>query len=445
MSWLEIHPKCPFSLENLPFGIISTSNRNPRPAVAISSYALDLLVFSREHGFSGLSNMKDSLHTFESQSLNAFAALGRPVHREVRHYLQEIFSFETRLGEVLRDNNDLREKALLPLDIVEMHLPMKIGDYTDFYAGRHHAFNCGVLFRGPSDALQPNYTHLPVAYHGRASSIVVSGTPIKRPWGQMLENPLADAKVPTLSPCRRLDIELELGAFICKSNEMGSPIPVNEAGGYLFGFVLLNDWSARDIQAWEYVPLGPFCGKNFASSISPWIVLADALEPFMCTGIKNDTPLLPYLREHKKENVYNINLEVELRSRFCPRLPTQKPELRLIAPNGSISKLCSTSSKYLLFSFPQMIAHHTIAGCNLQVGDLLGSGTISGPTDGQQGSLLELSQGGKVAISIGDEQRKFLEDNDIVIIRGYIADEKRCLIGFGECAGSIRPSDLHGF
>ena len=317
MSWLQIRPQCHFSLANIPFGIISTSSKkNPRPAVAISDFALDLLVFSRKDGFSGLPSIHHDLHVFEYSTLNAFAALGRPIHREVRRYLQEVFSSETRFAGVLRDNRDLQEEALVPLTAVEMHLPMRIGDYTDFYAGKHHAFNCGVLFRGSANALQPNYKHLPVAYHGRSSSIVVSGTRIKRPWGQILDDPSALQKIPILAPCKRLDFELELGAFICKSNEMGNPVPIDEADDYVFGLVLLNDWSARDIQAWEYVPLGPFNAKNFATTISPWVVLADALEPFMCAGIENDIQLLPYLQERKKANVYNINLEVELQSKF---------------------------------------------------------------------------------------------------------------------------------
>lgn len=232
-------------------------------------------------------------------------------------YLQNVFAEDTDHPDILKENSSLRREALIPLTEVISHLPLQIGDYTDFYAGRNHAYNAGVLFRGPSNALQPNYSHLPVGYHGRASSVVVSGSPIRRPCGQILENPTAEPKVPVFAPCKRLDIELELGAFVCKANKMGEPVPIAEAEESLFGFVLLNDWSARDIQAWEYVPLGPFNAKNFATTISPWVVLADALKPFKCKGLENETELLPYLREEDEENVYDINLEVELKS-MCP-------------------------------------------------------------------------------------------------------------------------------
>jgi len=299
---------------------------------------------------------------------------------------------------------------------------MHIGDYTDFYAGRNHAYNVGVLFRGPQNALQPNYTHLPVGYHGRASSVVVSGTPIRRPWGQILENPVAETKVPIFTPCRRLDIELELGAFVCRANKMGEPIPIAEAEDSLFGVVLMNDWSARDIQAWEYVPLGPFNAKNFGTSISPWVVLADALEPFLGNGLKNETELLPYLQEKRKENVYNIHLEVDLTTK-----------------SGTSTTITRTNAQNLLFSFPQMLAHHTITGCPLQVGDLLGSGTISGTEPGSQGSMLEQCSNGKSTLKLnGNEERKFLEDGDTVTIRGWAGGEG-ALVGFGECVGEIQP------
>ena len=236
------------------------------------------------------------------------------MHREVRRYLQGVFAEDTPFPHILKDHKHLQEKSLFPLKEVETHLPLRIGDYTDFYAGRNHAYNVGVLFRGPDNALQPNYTHLPVGYHGRASSVVVSGTSIRRPWGQILENPAAEIKNPTFTPCRRLDMELELGAFVCRSNKMGEPVPIAHAEESLFGMVLMNDWSARDIQAWEYVPLGPFNAKNFATTISAWVVLVDALEPFMAKGLNNETELLRYLREQRTENVYNINVEVDLTS-----------------------------------------------------------------------------------------------------------------------------------
>ena len=320
-SWLPIPRTSQFSLANIPFGIISTaSSTTPRPAIAIGDQTLDLAVFSSNDGFSALPAIHPHLSVFSQPTLNAFAALGRPVHREVRKYLQSIFRSDTPHPQVLKTNPTLQRQALIPLRNVSTHLPLHIGDYTDFYAGRNHAYNVGVLFRGPSNALQPNYTHLPVGYHGRASSVVVSGTPIRRPWGQILENAAADPKRPTFSPCRRLDMELELGAFVCRANNMGEPIPIGEAEQHLFGLVLMNDWSARDIQAWEYVPLGPFNAKNFGTTISAWVVLADALEPFLVRGLENETELQPYLREARKENVYDIQLEVDLTSMlpfFC--------------------------------------------------------------------------------------------------------------------------------
>lgn len=315
-SWLSIAADCHFSLANIPFGIISTkANPTPRPAIAIGEYALDLDLFTSQNGFSALSMIQPHQHVFSEPTLNAFAALGRPIHAAVRKYLQTVFLEATPFPNVLKDNKSLREASLVPLRDVTNHLPMHIGDYTDFYAGLNHAFTVGELFRGAANALQPNYKHLPVGYHGRASSIVISGTPVRRPIGQVLENPEAETKKPVLSACRKLDIELELGAFICKNNNMGEPIPINEAENYIFGVVLLNDWSARDIQAWEYVPLGPFTAKNFASTISPWIVLSDALEPFRASGLENDTEVLDYLKEKNEKNVYDIKLEVELKSK----------------------------------------------------------------------------------------------------------------------------------
>jgi fumarylacetoacetase len=307
-SWLSIPASSHFSLANIPFGIISTSGTSPRPAIAIGDQCLDLKAFAADGGFS---DVEIDTSVFSQPTLNAFAALGRPVHRTVRKYLQDVFAEPTSYPKILKENDKLRQAALFPRDQVQMHMPMQIGDYTDFYAGKHHAFNIGCLFRGPDNALQPNYTHLPVGYHGRASSVVISGTPITRPNGQILENPAATPKVPIFSSCRRLDIELELGAFLCKENEIGIPVPIASAAENIFGLVLLNDWSARDIQAWEYVPLGPFNAKNFGSTISPWIVLMDALEPFRTKGIDNNTELLPYLQEKEPGN-YDIRLRVDL-------------------------------------------------------------------------------------------------------------------------------------
>lgn len=324
-SWLNIPASSPFSLANIPFGIISNAaNRTHRPAVAIGDHCLDLKEFAAGGGFK---DIQIDTSVFSSPTLNAFAALGRPVHRTVRGYLQDVFAEQTKYPQVLKDNEALRKSSILKRDEVQMHLPMQIGDYTDFYAGKNHAFNVGCLFRGPDNALQPNYTHLPVGYHGRASSVVVSGTPIKRPNGQILENPAADPKVPICTPCRRLDIELELGAFLCKDNEMGTNVPIGQAADHIFGLVLMNDWSARDIQAWEYVPLGPFNAKNFGTTISPWVILMDALEPFRSKGIHNDTKLLPYLQEKDEKNVYDMKLTVNIARKCFDRFTVPEPTL----------------------------------------------------------------------------------------------------------------------
>ncbi|KAI1907766.1 hypothetical protein LOZ53_000439 [Ophidiomyces ophidiicola] len=425
-SWLDIPRNSPFSLANIPFGIISTASSNtPRPAIAIGDYALDLFAFASAGGFSKLPSFQPYIEVFAQPVLNDFASLGRPVHRQVREYLQEVFRAETSHPDILKNNETLRNSALIPRANTTNHLPMRIGDYTDFYAGLNHAFNVGVLFRGPDNALQPNYKHLPVGYHGRASSVVVSGTPIRRPNGQILANPAADPKVPIFSPCKRLDIELELAAFVATPNKMGDPVPIAEAEDHLFGVVLMNDWSARDIQAWEYIPLGPFNAKNFATSITPWVVLMDALEPFRTQGLEpgNRDTLLPYLRESRADNVYDIRLEFELKNK-----------------GGQPTVVAKTNSKNLLYSFSQMLAHHSVTGCNMNPGDLLGSGTISGKEPGTFGSLLENTNGGKTTINLADgSERKFLEDGDEVILRG-VAGEEGSYVGFGDCFAVIEPA-----
>ncbi|KAL2879032.1 hypothetical protein SGCOL_005731 [Colletotrichum sp. CLE4] len=311
-SWLPIPPRSHFSLLNIPFGVISSKDKHVhRPAIAIGEHILDLDAFATGGGFSKAANVSSELaKAFSQPTLNAFAELGRPVHRAVRSYLQEIFLNDTSHPDVLKDNESLRKAALRPISEVSMHLPFAIGDYTDFFAGRNHAHNVGVLFRGPANALQPNYSHLPVAYHGRASSVVVSGTPLRRPWGQAL--PAPGATEPVFRPCARLDIELEMGMFISKPNDLGSPVSVKDADEHIFGYVLMNDWSARDIQQWEYVPLGPFNAKNFGTTISAWVVLADALEPFRTKGLENEVHLQKYLQEGRTDNVLDIKLEVSL-------------------------------------------------------------------------------------------------------------------------------------
>lgn len=424
-SWLQIPKNSPFSLANIPFGIISSTKSTSRvAAIAIGEYALNLSTFASSGGFAQLPDFQPHLSVFSQPTLNAFAALGRPVHRQVREYIQNAFRADTPFPQVLKDNASLQKEALLPLSEVTNHVPMQIGDYTDFYAGLNHAYNVGVLFRGPENALQPNYKHLPVAYHSRASSVVPSGTPIHRPNGQILANPAATPKLPTFSPCKKLDIELELAAFVSKPNDLGKPININEAEDHIFGLVLMNDWSARDIQAWEYIPLGPFNAKNFATTITPWVVLLDALEPFRATGLEpgDRDSLLPYLREKRAANVYDIPLEVEITN-----------------AGGKPTIISNSNAKNLLYSFPQMLAHHTITGCNMNPGDLLGSGTISGTEPKTQGSLLEQTNG-KNPLKLDDgSERLFLEDGDTIVLRGKAGTEGN-YVGFGDCTGTILPA-----
>ncbi|KAJ5940079.1 hypothetical protein N7516_000247 [Penicillium verrucosum] len=423
-SWLQIPKNSPFSLANIPFGIISTQSVSKTAAIAIGDHALNLSAFASSGGFSQLPTIEQHLAVFSQPTLNDFAALGRPVHRQVREYLQNVFRADTKFPQLLKDNVSLQKSALLPLSQVTNHVPMQIGDYTDFYAGLNHAYNIGVLFRGPDNALQPNYRHLPVAYHGRASSVVTSGTPLHRPQGQILANPTADPKVPTFSPCKKLDIELELACFISKPNDLGKPVPIDEAEDHIFGLVLMNDWSARDIQAWEYIPLGPFNAKNFGTTITPWVVLIDALEPFRAAGLEpaNRESLLPYLREKRAESAYEIPLDVEVTN-----------------PGGQPTTISNSNARNLLYSFPQMVAHHTITGCNLRTGDLLGSGTISGKEAKTQGSFLEQTNG-KIPLKLADgSERMFLEDGDTVTLRGMAGTEGN-YVGFGDCVGTILPT-----
>lgn len=420
-SWLPIPKSSPFSLQNIPFGVISSQRNEAKvPAVAIGDHVLDLNAFSRTGGFDQLPMIQSHLDVFRQSTLNDFAALGRQYHRVVRTYLQSVFQANTPFPARLRDNQAAQDSALHLLSEVNNHMPLHIGDYSDFFGCVNHAVNVGTLMRGPNNALQPNYKHLPVAYHGRASSIVVSGTPIRRPNGQVLP---AACSEPHLIPCKRLDIELEMAAFISTPNEMGQPIPIGQAEDHIFGLVLMNDWSARDIQAWEYVPLGPFNAKNFATTISPWVVLIDALEPFRSrlSELNEGGPSLSYLREHGKKG-FEINLEVELSTQ-----------------TGASAILSKTNSKYLSYSFNQMIAHHTIGGCNMNPGDLFGSGTISGTTRGSEGSLLEQTKG-KEPIPFSDgSKRFFVEDGDTITIRG-LAGTEGSYVGFGECVGTILPA-----
>ncbi|XP_042481400.1 fumarylacetoacetase [Macadamia integrifolia] len=414
-SFVQVHPDSHFPLENLPYGVFKPQESlEPRPGVAIGDYVLDLSVVSSAGLFDG--PILNSSDCFLQPSLNKFLGMGRPAWKEARATLQKLLSSD---NPTFRDNASLREKSLLPMDKVKMLLPAVIGDYTDFFSSMHHAKNCGTMFRGPENAIPPNWFHLPIAYHGRASSIVISGTDIIRPRGQ--GHPVGNSP-PYFGPSLKLDFELEMAAVVGPGNELGKPIDVNEAADHIFGLVLMNDWSARDIQAWEYVPLGPFLGKSFGTTVSPWIVTLDALEPFACDAPKQEPHPLPYLAEKNSKN-YDISLEVRIK------------------PSGQEHSSVVTSSnfKHLYWTLTQQLAHHTINGCNLRPGDLLGTGTISGPEPESLGCLLELTWNGQKSLSLNGLNRKFLEDGDEVIFAGCCKGNGYN-VGFGTCSGKILPA-----
>lgn len=411
-SFIEISPDSHFPMENLPYGVFKPDESSaPRPGVAIGDYVLDLQVIAS----AGLFNAPILSDCFHQPNLNKFLEMGRPAWKEARATIQKLLS---SMEPALRDNANLKQKALIPAVKVQMLLPMAIGDYTDFFSSMHHAKNCGLMFRGPENAINPNWFHLPIAYHGRASSIVVSGTDIIRPRGQ--GHPSGNS--PYFGPSRKLDFELEMAAVVGPGNKLGESVDVNEAAEHIFGLVLMNDWSARDIQAWEYVPLGPFLGKSFGTTISPWIVTLDALEPFGCDAPQQNPCPLPYLAEKISKN-YDISLEVQIR------------------PAGEEASYVVTRSNFnhLYWTVTQQLAHHTINGCNLRPGDLLGTGTISGPEPESYGCLLELTWNGQKTVSLGGATRKFLEDGDEVIFTGCCKGNGYN-VGFGMCSGKIVPS-----
>lgn len=425
-SWVPVAPDSDFPIQNLPYGVFRRrSGGQPAIGVAIGEFVLDLAQL-QSHGL--LQNLKRTqlqspssaldIHTvFHQRTLNAFLALGRPAWIEARAIISRLLSAEE---PTLRDNAPLREHALVPLTEVEMLLPADIGDYTDFYSSREHATNVGIMMRGPENALMPNWLHLPVAYHGRASSVVVSGTNLHRPLGQTKAD---DAPAPTFGPSRSLDFELEMGYFIGPGNELGQPIPVGRAAEHLFGMVLLNDWSARDIQKWEYQPLGPFLAKNFGTSISPWVVTLDALEPFRTAGPRQEPAPLPYLQS-VGDWAYDIHLEVTLQGEKMGRPHT----------------ISRSNLKHMYWNLCQQLAHHTINGCNLRPGDLLASGTISGPQPDSFGSMLELAWKGTKPIAFPNgEKRTFLLDGDRVTMTGW-CQGKGYRIGFGEVTGKVLPA-----
>lgn len=424
-TWLDIAPGSRFSLANIPLGIATfPESEKPAIATAIGGYAFNLAVFAAYNGFSRLEH--DIAGIFDEITLNAMAARGRHFAGAIRRYLQDVLKANTPYPSLLRDNTDLRGKCIVPLPQVQPHLPFSIGGFSDFYGGINHARNAGALFRGQIGALPANWIHLPEAYHGRTSSIFVAGTPVRRPWGQAVEDINAAEKIPIFRPCQTMDFELEIGCFVCGGNKPGDRIPVNDAADNIFGFVLLNDWSARDIQRWEYVPLGPFNGKNFATTISAWVVLADALEPYRKAGIAHPGPVLPYLQETREDFTYDLNLEAQLVSGT-----TQKP-----------TSVCRTNaSEGIVWSFSQMLAQHTVTGCPLEPGDLLGSGTVSGSTPDSLGCLMEQNFNGKQTVKLeGREQRVWIEDGDEVVLRAWAGNEKDGFVGFGDCTGVLLPA-----
>jgi fumarylacetoacetase len=414
-SFVEVTADSHFPIQNLPFGVFSTdADPAPRVGVAIGDQILDLAVLE-EVGL--LTAAPTGSRVFNRSSLNAFIALGRAIWRETRACISELLRHD---NPWLRDDQGLRGRALGPMGGARLHLPVGIGGYTDFYSSREHATNVGMMFRDPKNALLPNWLHLPVGYNGRASSVVVSGTPVRRPNGQ---TKAPNAESPSFGPSAKLDIELETAFIVGEGNRLGEPIPVGEAERHIFGMVLMNDWSARDIQQWEYVPLGPFNSKTFATSISPWVVMLDALEPFRVAGLAQDPKPLPYLRQSAKASV-DLHLEVALRPDGTPEPTT----------------ICRTNFKHMYWSMAQQLAHHTVSGCNTRVGDLMGSGTISGPEPDSFGSLLELTWNGqKPLVLSGGGERSFLEDGDDVMITGWCqGDGYR--VGFGEVTGRVTPS-----
>ncbi|XP_040270312.1 fumarylacetoacetase [Bufo bufo] len=416
MAFLPVDPDSDFPIQNLPYGIFSTEDEpKHRIGVAIGEQILDLSVIS--HLFNG-PYLSGKQAVFHEPTLNGFMALGRNAWREARQTLQQLLS---AMEPTLRDSRELRARAFVPQSTAKLHMPADIGDYTDFYSSRDHATNVGIMFRGKENALMPNWLHLPVAYHGRASSVVVSGTPIKRPKGQIRPS---DDKPPIFDASKLLDIELEMAFFVGPGNDLGKPIPIQEADEHIFGMVLMNDWSARDIQKWEYVPLGPFLSKNFATTISPWVVPMEALMPFVLPNPVQDPVPLPYLQD-KSNYTFNINLSVCLQGNGMKDPAT----------------LCRSNFKYMYWTMKQQLAHHTVTGCNVRPGDLLGSGTISGPDPESFGSMLELSWRGSKQIDLGNgHTRTFLRDGDTAIIRGYCQGEGY-RVGFGECSGTIQPAE----
>ncbi|HLT51740.1 MAG TPA: fumarylacetoacetase [Arenibacter sp.] len=411
-TWLPVPPDSDFPIQNIPFGVFLTGDDIITIGTRIGDRAIDLGALHQLGYFTDIPLTDD---IFLQDTLNDFISDGKKTWRLVRNRISEIFDINNK---ELQYNEDHKNIVLFTMDEIEMQLPVQIGDYTDFYSSREHATNVGEMFRGKENALLPNWLHIPVGYHGRSSSIVPSGTAIRRPMGQTLP---VGAEQPIFGASKSIDFELEMAFITTDANVLGEPIPVEDAEQYIFGMVLFNDWSARDIQKWEYVPLGPFLAKNFASSISPWIVTLDALEPFRTASPEQHPKPLPYLRQTGK-NTFDINLEVSI-------IPEDGPET-------TISK---SNFKYMYWTMAQQLAHHTVNGCKVNSGDMMGSGTISGPTPDTYGSMLELTWRGERPLTLKDgSTRKFIEDNDTVKFTGY-CQKGNARIGFGEVSTKLLP------
>ncbi len=415
-SWVEVPTGSHFPIQNLPFGIFKPGKQTPRVGVAIGAHVLDLSALMELGYFDDLPFQDPSV--FHAEVLNDFMAEGKKLTQAVRNRVGELLSqSDTRLM-----NQGHVDQVLHPQAKVEMLLPLRVGDYTDFYSSEQHAYNVGVMFRDPANALLPNWKHLPVGYHGRSSSIVVSGTPLHRPMGQTKPD---EQQPPVFGPSKQVDFELEMAFVIGKDSRLGQSIPTYEANDYIFGMVLLNDWSARDIQKWEYVPLGPFLAKNFGSSISPWVVTLEALKHFKVAGPVQQPEVLPYLK-CDQEYHYNIHLEVGI----CPK---------------EAEETIVTQSNYrnMYWSMVQQLAHHTVNGCNVRIGDLMASGTISGSEEGSFGSMLELAWKGTKPVKLKDgSSRTFIQDHDTVLMRGY-SEKEGVRIGFGELKTELLPTYPH--
>lgn len=411
-SWLDVPQNSDFPIQNIPFGVFLTKDDVITIGTRIGDHAIDLGALQQLNYFEGIELTDDM---FMQDTLNDFISDGQKTWRLVRNRIAEIFDAE---NPKLRDNAKQRDIIIFTMEEIEMQLPVLIGDYTDFYSSKEHATNVGTMFRDPNNALLPNWLHIPVGYHGRSSTIVPSGIPIHRPMGQTLPN---GETSPVFGPSRLVDFELETAFITTDANIMGENIPVHEAEDYIFGMVLLNDWSARDIQKWEYVPLGPFLAKSFASSISPWIVTMEALEPFRTKGPVQEPTPLPYLQQKGKHS-FDIKLEA------------------YITPEKAETTLVSQSNfKYMYWTMSQQLAHHTSNGCRVNSGDMMGSGTISGPTPNSFGSMLELTWGGKNPIKMSDgTERKFINDNDTVTMKGFCKNSD-VRIGFGEVSTKLLP------